>query len=305
MSTQTDSAGTVFDPALHQVRGGAPLVRKKDGRFVLKGKRTSRSAPLTNRQARELERIAAAKRYDAEQAQTVPARADNTIERAAGAAQAAPRIDAGAAPSGVPALPPLEIAKATAEELLGEFAEPTIAPGETAPSETEPAADAPDTPADDGQPAPSTLGADAPPAPAPGQLTNQGLAVAIVSAIETHARFGIDDAEWKFERAETDELAGSMQRILEKHDINPDLSPEGDFALKLGMMMYRRAPLPKTRAWLGGIWAGVKRLFGPKKAPVVPADKAPAAPAQPAQVAPAAVVPAPPREPTIAEQYPV
>lgn len=31
-----DAAGTVFDPQIHQIRHGAPLLRKKDGCFVLK-----------------------------------------------------------------------------------------------------------------------------------------------------------------------------------------------------------------------------------------------------------------------------
>lgn len=31
-----DAAGTIFDPQIHQIRNGAPLLRKKDGCFVLK-----------------------------------------------------------------------------------------------------------------------------------------------------------------------------------------------------------------------------------------------------------------------------
>lgn len=33
---KTDAAGTLFDPSIHQIRNGKPLLRKKDGCFVLK-----------------------------------------------------------------------------------------------------------------------------------------------------------------------------------------------------------------------------------------------------------------------------
>lgn len=275
---ERDGAGTPFDPAVHQVRDG--VARKSNaGLWIRKGRRTAKNG-----------KGAAAKRP----AQNPPATAEK------------PPATAPEPPSA-----PAEIPVARAADVLADWPEQTVdtpgdAPGTAAAEGEAPApAEGEATAAAEGDGL-SHVAPDAPAAAAPGGLTAEGLSHLAVSIFEAERRGRIDDKEWTLDADERADLAAGVQAVLVKHEINPELSPEANLALKVFAVHVKRATKPKTAAWIRGLWGSFVALFKGKPKPAVPpADPVAKKPEPTAATAAAPTEPAaPPRELTIAEQYP-
>lgn len=246
---------------------GSPRTTK-EGRYFIKGRRKPRpGAP--------------------------PSKKGPPAPKPAPKAEAPAPAAAAPAPSALPAeLSAIPVASPA--DILGRpWPEPTVDDAPESPDATDP--DPAPTPADVGAAAPSSeptpagsyIAPDAPPPAAP--IAAQGLAFALVAVAETSARVGIDPVEWELATEERADLAVSVQKVLDKHGIAPELSPEGELVLKLAAVTARRAPLPKTRAAIKNLFGWVTGLFRPKPAPLAETMRAPT----PAPTAPAPTAPTP------------
>ncbi len=233
-----DSAGVDFDPATHQAwKDGTPKTTKT-GRYFVKGKR-----PPLNRKGR-----------------TNP-----PLKKAPpGTPEIRPPAPVKPPPKPTPPgeLPPLQMSPATEADILGDFAKPTIRPGEP-----EPAANTPEPAPEGAAPMASEVAADA---PAP-DVNSTALAGAAVGMLEMTHRAGIDPDEWALKDAERQAGVERIQRALEKHGISPEISPEGEVMLWYASLWMTRMHREKSRTWLGEKIARLKRVLGfskPEKKPV-------------------------------------